>query len=528
MKKSKLLVFLSALLAVMMLFASCGEKDNGDDENNTPPAPEKQVSEDVNHYSSQDVSLWTKYLGYNKPDGVTNIQSYMSLEGKDLHFLNSNNNIIYKNPTTTYSYSLYKPADEENGTPAEYKATRTESLTVYNFELENPEIVKKSVSYDVFAIYSNSEYVVKSAELHVSYRLISITDGIIAIETKTPKKTVDEHEIERLTYVYTYDFMFEDGTVFAEGLESSTVSTGTNNDYYRTVTVDGKVYVFENYDDEVITVFDSVDDVTTLPENNVEYNDYRYFIEFSYGVADYDSQVRIQIVDKAHKIVNDKTILADSIRTCSILDSGDVLVTYAINLLDEAREFDVKYQSSKYELCNVIVKKDGTVAEVETGFVIDELYSAAEETDDFVINGSYNIAYAYDVTEGEISERATVYVLDNNLGVVQKLPNLLLNQNGMAKFIASDRFVIPADNAGDTVYYLINTNKVDGVATKYVDPSRIQYDFGFGFIADGVLYRNDLSVVCDLNETYGEHNWSVKTDSEGIKYILGEVRTPGI
>ena len=33
MKKSKLLVFLSALLAVMMLFASCGEKDNGDDEN---------------------------------------------------------------------------------------------------------------------------------------------------------------------------------------------------------------------------------------------------------------------------------------------------------------------------------------------------------------------------------------------------------------------------------------------------------------------------------------------------------------
>lgn len=230
---------------------------------------------------------------------------------------------------------------------------------------------------------------------------------------------------------------------------------------------------------------------------------------------------------------------------CFLLDNGNYLVQYLVELDSEATKYDIYEVSSgltyKFDLVTLIVSaEDGSAKEIKFDYVIEEVvansdvYDAEEDNNMFIEDSFENIVVYYPIENGQINQAdsaAEMCFMDNKgkLGDSLKLYDDMLTTTTPRK-IADDLYV----TYGATGIVLVNG---EGEIVKRVTNFSGFRLAGNYFIGEDAIYSADLSkVVYDLKEnevvdyeTMGDSIlMRIKLDDGDYKLVLfvdGETKT---
>ncbi|MBR4942630.1 MAG: hypothetical protein IKZ28_01250, partial [Clostridia bacterium] len=150
--------------------------------------------------------------------------------------------------------------------------------------------------------------------------------------------------------------------------------------------------------------------------------------------------------------------------TCSdaeyyILGNGNVFVQYAKELPDDATEYDVYAEGTKYDVNSLIFDVvNSTTKEMNLNFVVSDLISKAmypEIFEEYVTSSKIvNLAQIHYIVDKSINENdKKVVSLSDDMVILGTLGKEISNQDGIAEPIGNNRFIVSDKSGRD---YLIN------------------------------------------------------------------------
>lgn len=230
----------------------------------------------------------------------------------------------------------------------------------------------------------------------------------------------------------------------------------------------------------------------------------KYFYFFNkYGVNIYDREFKFKASYETPAGAD--YVFGDDYTIC-VLNNGNVLIQYAMQLDPETKEYDFFTESgnefTKFDLCTYILNPEtGKTKEVKADFVIDELVSKYELSEEDDPNNSYfakdfeNLALVNQITDKRINTRSagSELVLMNNSGKITSSLTLVDSQNSsIPQKIADNTYVVSTEygraivNAkGDTLLTIYNSS-LDIV--------------GSHIVGEKAVYNLQMEIIYNLNE----------------------------
>lgn len=318
---------------------------------------------------------------------------------------------------------------------------------------------------------------------------------IVTVNAVTTTEATEETEAKTTTTTTLYD---------AQGTQLATASfdEDTAQSQYAKVTPIAMAdlvvinYVAYEVDEETGAFTKKMD----IPEyvmldgdvDDIEVNDDYYY------VYAYDT---VSVYDKEFNLVSVYTTPSYAVNEgMFVLNNGDILVQYSVELDEDAKEFDyykaAEGFSMKMDLVTLVVDAEkGTAKEVDLDYEIYyvmpnyDLYD--EEDDNNYYNDKFdNIAYVYPIVDQKIdySDAAEDIVLMNNKGKVKKSLKIVDGQTASLPVkIADDLYRVQLLSGG---YALTD---IDGDVKKVINSYMTQ--IGSYFVGDRGIYDLELNLV---------------------------------
>lgn len=517
-KYSKLLLILSALLCVVMLFASC---DDEPDDKGGDSAYKQMVDE------------WLTYINYDSTDATVSASELLKIDDRVVVNQMFNDYIL---ATCEHKYTVGNPIPKENpDNPNEkqtYEATVDLTYNLYNLKIGATPIFTKTVPgfTTVVDVASNADCFDRIATVkepktaYVEYDIIFIDNfetgefsGIFCVETTSyvPGTPTDEDpDPEAVRDKATYTIYHENGTVLMDNIKeedfvlpvcktNKAYDDGSTETIFNEVIVGNEKLILKDGD---IVVRLNANDNRAIPETTVEYNGYHYTKYTEQLPTGYYSH-KIQVLDSNYNMVWEKDLgMSMSDSTWEVLSNGDVWVQSAELVTEEGADYDVNVSMMKMKFAHQIISlADASVKDVEMNFVVNNFASKATKQT-FNILGDYNIVSANNITENKtMGSDATWYVLDNNLAVVKELTNpVIAPATALPIFLENNVFVMgdangaffKFDNSANAPVPFINVNDNDVMSLEN------------GYVINGIIYNEKLDQLIDLNSRYGAGNFT--------------------
>ena len=515
MKKSKLLVFLSALLCIVMIFSSCSLGSTDDTENDDQKIPEvPETPKNQLNFTATETTInlenvvndIVKYLGYKDLSAGDKVEAKVPTQYEGL-FVNGNDveveaqsygYVYFVETTETQRVVVIQPGEdaEEGAEPEEITLTdvtvthyvynsNTDSMVYKTESVTTKDGERKEVYYEI-NVYAGGLFIVTRYD-------IEVTPPVIDPETE------EELSPEIVDYIPTYTVYDANGEVVAEPEELGSVSTASHIGY-NAVDIADKTYCV--IDGEVVKTFDRDHDYELPVDPDYVIGDYRYF-EFS---------KKLQVVDANEKIVVE--VICEADEYFILLDNGNILVVKSTILPEDAEKYDVKLNGRKiamsYSLVNV---PTGTKSEIKfaSGFVpvsFVNTYGAfgvnANKYKNTTVNGDYVYAVGYKAG----SEQLVGSILNADLTVATTFTNPAINASSDVAFVNRTEFVVSGRVGDQTVSYTVN---VPNKSIHIADRSAVSADYVLNdyIIINGVVYDNNFYHIYDLyqnNYTIGWQN----------------------
>lgn len=252
---------------------------------------------------------------------------------------------------------------------------------------------------------------------------------------------------------------------------------------------------------------------TLLIDGTISWSE-KYFYDMG---SDYYDRESVTIYDRDLAFVTAwyAPSTAESI-TFSVLNSGDVLVQYAMALDTHAEEYDY-YESEdgltvKYDLVTkLITAKNGKVTDLDMNYVIEYAMSAYElerwDDTEFLADKVENLAHVYPIIDQQVdtSDAARDLVLMNNKGKIQKSVKLVDAQlAGLPLLVDDDLYLVSTlygqalTNAKGKVLDTINNDEME-IVGDYIVGEKAIYNLSMEKVYD--LRANGASVFATMNDT---------------------------
>ncbi|MBO5938894.1 MAG: hypothetical protein J6Q82_05285 [Clostridia bacterium] len=196
-----------------------------------------------------------------------------------------------------------------------------------------------------------------------------------------------------------------------------------------------------------------------------------------------------------------------------VLNNGNVLIQYAVELNDDAKKFDFIEDTEKLDLVSVLVTPKGDVKDLDLDYVVTwlapnyEVYDNTETPEENEFTDKWeNIAGIAKIENKQLdfNRKNEDVVLMNNSAKAQKSLKLVDGQYGVPTKVADDLYVV------DTVYgeALINgkgklqfavTEEYEAIVGGYIVTDRAIYDLTFTLVYD--LIANEAEVIDSVGNT---------------------------
>lgn len=460
MKKLRLLALILAMVMLVAVFASCGDK-NGDGD--TPPAEPMTFSSFINPETP------------TLEDVVTKMEAVAELDG-------------YVRMTYEYYDQYGDPATGHYDEDSEFifleKLDVNTGFKTYKvFSLRNGKVV---------ATFTNTADAVYNLEIIAEYTPTFSVEKVEKIWLDPEHLNFDPKYVRTL-----YD---------ANG---AAITTKTNENlnapsvFYDWVIIDRNLYTIDKATGALTKGATIPRNLSDFEEDNVTLLNNHIYVETSSGIAIYDTN--FSYIGEWFAPVN-----VSDYRTF-ILNDGNVLIQYSKRLAPDAIEYDY-YEGNnantmvKYDLVTELFSVETLTAKnVECASYIQMLlssnyiramYSRLGEDASKLVGEFENIAITYPIQEKKLNMKQNVidFVLVDNNAAIGKSLKLVPNQTGLPEKIADNLYRV------STTYGYALTD-VEGKVVKQVT-SGYDYQVGDYFVYDDGIYN--LSFECVYN--YDEKN----------------------
>lgn len=242
-------------------------------------------------------------------------------------------------------------------------------------------------------------------------------------------------------------------------------------------------------------------------DNIMNYNDEYFYAATSTAVIIYDldfKPIAIYSAPSYAEVFSENYVLNNGVH---VLNNGDVLIQYRVELDEDAKKFDFYEDETKYDLVSVILNTEGEIKELNLDYVVavvntnadlyDETKTAAENA---YVEGFENIAYIYRIEDQKIdySYVNMDIVLMNNAAKAEDSLKLVAGQTSEMRKVAADLY--EADtvygkalfNAEGEVLFAV-TEDYEAIVGNYILTDRAIYDMNFNLVYD--LIANEASVM---------------------------------
>ena len=537
----KLIMILSALLCLVMLFASCtSEQSTGASEETTAQAETAETT------ASQTTELETEpepipeELKIDYAAIIAQWSEYIDFEGEteeDDAILSSLFNYTPRwanDPKVTENFTT-----STQGDLVLFSYHSVSSMTAYNSKLSDYEDYKVySNEYKVFNIKTGKEI----SSIQYSYRYYPSRNGADsygydAIQSipsldhayfGVTKVEVTAYEFieaveDEFGYVETpakweskttYSYYDQTGDLLVDGLETPDFEVvSTNYEYHQTIIrIGGKYFLVK--DSEIVAKLGSEMQVK-LDFDVDEYNGFQYrWMNESVKVLDTTTN-RITVDWNYGDYFNQR----DGYLNHYTLSNGNILFQQYCSVIDDdGIQFGYDYYAPIYVIVDVTT---GEVSEITPTceidgvtyeYVIKSLISNANDQDSGLAlkSATNQLAEIYLISDGIAAPKSTLVILNSNLQVVTTLDRFLPDQSGIYGLLENGDLLIFTES---NLFYTVD---VDGNRTEkvqlFVSPYKLSRLIPGGFIAtDGILYNDSLKPLVNLGQEY--NGYSVVGDS---------------
>lgn len=366
----------------------------------------------------------------------------------------------------------------------------------------------------VFKDYSGENKVTQVYSLITGKIILTLTDvGLtktydIMLESSFPAIIVKETTVSDSGSIkYTYTFYDATGTRIDSTTDSDQSFEMINN---RFVKFNGVVYTPDNETGTFTKVADYASYIT-YPAYNYKIGDYYYVADVSSGSGRVNS---IKVYDKDFNVILNWFVpsYADD-TSINILNGGNLLVQYRINLPDDAEKYDLYTGGAKYDVKTMIVSiKDGKETKVDFDGIIDRVIARNHDyyADEFegLDDSIENVVYYYTIEDKRINESDNSINLASltNKGKIDKSLKVVEGALGLPTKIADNRYAVYTtagitiiNENGEIIKTITNIRNIN-VAGSYIITPEALYDFDFNVVkslksTDDTSY--DVSVVGD-------------------------------
>lgn len=523
-KRSKLILFLSLVLCFTMLFASC---DTPEPTPTTEPQTTTSIEEkpdvtleDKDPNYKDTIDNWIKYIAYAEPES-DEITAKSLFEYSPVHYMDSvewHGNLVW----------VKTVEDQERPT----STRRTEYHKIYSANLG--EIFGTDFSYTVGDL---TRATIECNFLQDAGRYTGIVEVVVG-----------RYDATEDVFTYTYSYYDVDKNPLPKNLtERPDVSVADMGNGDIGVVIDDKYYVCRG--GAILYTFDRGEE-RMLPEITFEYAGYQYCM----------TGATIFVFDAEYELLSENDLPFEALENAEnlqieILDNGNLFLQWFDELDVDATEYDYqnKYET-KYDLNQIIIDvATGEHRELEMTEFISEKELADEEKEKeekeegktpeepeetkkpeavrylfsnlltnfesdettVKINDGYQLAAAYQIVDGKVSDTLTFLVVDSNFVIKDELTKFWVNQSDEVFFAEANKLIVTATVMGsmpnpeygdmmsfdETLYYAVNTNaKTVSLFVDYKeDYDSIRFIDG-GFIYNDKLYNNNLEELMDLSE----------------------------
>lgn len=476
-----------------MLFASCNQTDTttgdtestkedtiSDTETETEAKTEKEtdteffpVDEDVDY--SVYINQWTKYLAYNEKSNKAPDVEIAKLFDNDGGMAT----VSYYGSWVAFGSTKYMEGND---------SSRQVVINVYSI-IDGSKLMRFESGY-----FDVSESAPKTIEL----KSIGSQKGILEVK-RGDLTNIGTDEAPVYAYKYTYSYYSQNGTCLASDLEESSATAIGTPSGADLVTINDKCYFCR--DAEVIHTFNKGEE-RDLPIMDLEYGDYKYKFNDDSGV--------MTVFDSEYNVVGSVNIPVTSINSnmfnINVLDNGDIYVQTISDGDDDNYDFETQ-SGYKVKVDQLIFHVDTMTTEKidNVKFAIMDMMTKAMgdfERYSFKLKeeNECQLVAAYKIDENkQISNEISFLVVDNSLGIIAELPNIIKNQTEFEGFISETQLVVVASNYNgrEKISYVVDT--VDATVSLYVNTSHSSYQkVNGGFIYNDILYNDNMQEVADL------------------------------
>jgi len=372
-------------------------------------------------------------------------------------------------------------------------------LKYYNTDIEEDKPFATSTKVEGLGV--NSESVadlvlfLDEQEGKIVYKVYNVTTGavvfthelIAATDGSVLTATVKLYEIgDNVAYFVftTYKNNVVTGAKLFGAAGGAAIAESTSDPGYaeyndEVIIFNGAAYMLN--DKGVIVKSFDVDEFNPISEADVVGIDYNYYEES--GV--------ITVKDKKGAFVSGYEISACDKSNWYALYNGNVVIQKWIELPDDASDYDVFDEDSKWDIVTEIFNvKKGSAKEIEVDFIIKSvIYEYDEYAESFKNGFDYNLAGIVYVVDQLIDEGTETYaILDNNLKVKATVNDTLegCEYIGLIAddlFFAHDKYgnVHFLDDKGDVIKTVSGFDKFN---YKYVWTKNSIYDYNFEKVYD--------------------------------------------
>ena len=535
----KIIMILSALLCLTMLFASCNPKNTNDPAESIPLAEITPTETDL---ETQPEPI-PEELKTNYDAIITQWGEYISFEGEARSDINATLAKLYERIT----YQNDSPDHRE-----EFNISRQGDLVLFSYHSTNnktefnsaegydEDVTIDTYRYNLFNIVSGEE-IAQTQYTHryypsrkgaVRYKYASVQSvpslshlsyGIIEMEITSYELIRDANDAsyDRWEVKTTYNYYDLDGKILVEGLENDDFEIISESSKYQTIIRIGDKYFLTKNGEIVAKLGDEMQ--VKLDFSADEYSGFQYdwagntirvldtsanrmTVDWCFG--DYfnqrDGKLTVYTLGNGNLLFQkDCTAWEDE----GFLLEGDSLSP--IYVLVDVKSGEIR---EAYPTCTI----DGVTYE----YVIASLINNAnnQNTGLSLKNGNHQLAEISLISEGIVSPKTTLAILDSELQVVATLDRFLQDQAGIYGVLENGDLLIYTDS---NAYYTVDVNKNGSQRLLlFVDPDGIHQFVAGGFIKDGILYNDNLEPLVNMTRKYSAYSLS----AEGLKAWSAEDR----
>ena len=407
MKYSKFLKLLSALLCVVMLFVSCGEKECTE-----------HIDEDANYVCDNCEATLEKPEPEPEP-----------IEPKFENFFDLTYSPNYINFTEAQRLDFGKPTNQVGST-----------LLFKKSEIDNLNMVKDT--YTVYDAKTNAVlFTIEDTYENVPAKMmrnvwVELFEGVVIKSSYTPveKLTAEEqHELwlngvenpGEYRYSYTVEFYnlagekistFDYSGTDLKGTTFSPPKVDPEKEDVLYVRIGHQMAVFDAVTYKMIDIYDNDKEI---------FHDFDYRNE-KYGYYTEDSLIRVYKLEDKSLVLNYELISNYATEyTVSVLDNGNIFVSaQTVHIFDEVDDYDfaLPQMGLKTTVENYIIDVEtGKTADVELDYVINGKVETAADLKKYnklpITENAINVAYAQKLENKKLTKDAILF-LDNDMKVL--------------------------------------------------------------------------------------------------------------